>query len=307
MKRGLILIILFLVHMSFACGQKLKWNQAYQNYIDQYKNLAIREMLRWHIPASITLAQGVLESRAGMSDLVIQGNNHFGIKCHGWTGRTTYHDDDAQGECFRAYDDAMQSYEDHSKFLANGSRYRSLFSLSQTDYRGWAWGLKKAGYATNPNYARLLIGIIETYNLSQYDRARSFDHFIVRHSGTDRKEKPGIRLHLIGISNKNYYVIARSGDTFKSIAREIGISYRKLAKYNERNRKDTLTAGEIVWLKKKRSKAEKQYKKRPHVVAAGESMYSIAQKYGIRLKSLYKKNNLEPNYQIRVGDRLRVY
>lgn len=307
MKRWLPLLFLLLYHASLAYGQRTKWNQTSQNYVNQFKDLAIREMERWRIPASITLAQGLLESGAGQSDLVRHGNNHFGIKCHGWTGRTTYHDDDATGECFRAYDDALQSYEDHSRFLATGQRYRSLFSLPITDYRGWANGLKKAGYATNPRYAQLLIGIIETYNLSQYDRATSYDHFIVKHSGVDRKEQPGTTLHSIKKANKNYYIIARSGDTFKSIGKEIGISWRKLAKYNERDKHDKLSEGEVIWLKKKRSHADKQFKRQPHAVASGESMYSIAQKYGIRLKSLYKLNHLQPDYQIKVGDRLKVY
>ena len=141
-------------------GAQLKWNQAYQTYINQYKDLAIEQMLRYRIPASITLAQGLFESAAGRSDLVRQGNNHFGIKCHNWTGPTQYHDDDARGECFRVYQDARDSYEDHSKFLARQPRYARLFELSQHDYKGWARGLKACGYATNPQYASKLIQII---------------------------------------------------------------------------------------------------------------------------------------------------
>ena len=139
----------------------MKWNSAYQEYIDQYKDLAIEQMQKYRIPASITLAQGVFESGAGRSELTRKGNNHFGIKCHGWTGRTTYHDDDAKGECFRAYKNAYESYEDHSKFLASGQRYRSLFKLSVTDYKGWARGLKAAGYATNPRYATIVTYLIQ--------------------------------------------------------------------------------------------------------------------------------------------------
>ena len=279
-------------------------NARYQQYIEQYRDIAIEQMLKWKIPASITLAQGLLESAAGQSSLAVKGNNHFGIKCHGWTGRTVYRDDDRQNECFRAYGSAYESYEDHSRFLATGQRYRSLFALKITDYEGWARGLKAAGYATNPRYAQSLIDIIKNYNLSQYDKARSYDRFIVGHAHDN--SVGGQPLHPIYIFNKNYYLYARQGDTFKSIAEEVDISYRKLARYNERDKRDRLEQGEVVWLKKKRTKAPKEYKHQVHVIAPGESMYTIAQKYGIRLKSLYKLNRLTPDYAIQVGDRLRL-
>ncbi len=298
--------VLLLAVCTLTALAQMRRNTAYLNYISQYKDLAIEQMLRYRVPASITLAQGLLESRAGLSDLAVRGNNHFGIKCHGWTGRKTYHDDDEAGECFRAYDNARQSYEDHSRFLSQNSRYARLFSLDRTDYRGWAKGLKACGYATNPNYANSLIGIIETYGLSQYDRANTYDRFLERHTA-DTPARPGETLHQIYSYNDNYYVVAREGDTYTSIAKEVGLSARKIAKYNERNKKDTLSLGEYVYLKKKRKKAEKKYKKHPHTVKAGESLYSIAQYYGVRTKSLYKKNNLSPDYQIRVGDRIKVY
>lgn len=284
---------------------QIKWNSQYQNYINQYKDLAIEEMKRYHIPASITLAQGLLESGAGMSDLARKGNNHFGIKCHDWTGRTTYHDDDARQECFRAYDNVYESYEDHSRFLARNSRYSRLFKLSRTDYKGWARGLKECGYATNPRYAQKLIEIIELYKLYVYDRATSYDKFMARRSGAGTSTTETL-LHPIHLYNKNYWIVARDGDTFKKIGKEIGISYRDIARYNERDKNDVLHAGDIIYLKKKQKRAEKRFKDHPHVVQAGESMYDIAQKYGIRLKSLYKMNHLTPDYQIRVGDSLRV-
>lgn len=284
----------------------MKWNSAYQAYIDQYKDLAIEQMLRYNIPASITLAQGLFESAAGRSNLTRSGNNHFGIKCHGWTGKRTYHDDDAAGECFRAYDNARQSYEDHSRFLATQSRYARLFSLKRTDYRGWARGLKQCGYATNPQYASKLTQIIELYGLNKYDRATTYDRFIAKHASEESPGPDGVR-YVIKTYNDNYYVIAKKGETFKSLGKELGISGRKLAKYNERDKRETLDDGDVIYLKKKRNKAERNFKNRPHTVKAGESMYSIAQKYGIRLKSLYKKNRLSPDYNIRVGDKLRVY
>ncbi len=299
-------VFLFIaISMYISAFSQIKWNSAYQQYIDQYKDIAIEQMQRYHIPASITLAQGLLESGAGRSELTRNSNNHFGIKCNNnWTGRRTYHDDDAKNDCFRVYDSAYESYEDHSKFLSGNQRYRPLFQLKTTDYKGWAKGLKACGYATSPVYAEKLVEIIQLYKLYQYDSAKGYDHFMAQR--TKDQNHNGASLHTIKIFNKNYYIIARRGDTFKAIGEEVGISYRKIAKYNERNRKDQLQEGEVIWLKKKQSKAPKDYKGRLHYVRSGESMYSIAQQYGIRLKSLYKMNKLSPDYQIKVGDGLRL-
>ena len=167
MKKYLLLLITFYISFITSPAQ-VKWNQRYQQYINQYKDIAIEQMLKWKIPASITLAQGLFESGAGQSELAMKGNNHFGIKCNGWDGRKVYHDDDARNECFRAYNNAFESYEDHSRFLVGSKRYASLFSLKTTDYKGWAKGLKTAGYATSPSYAEALIRIIEMYNLYQF-------------------------------------------------------------------------------------------------------------------------------------------
>lgn len=298
----LVVLILSVTHVS----AQIKWNSAYQAYIDQYKDLAIEQMLKYNIPASITLSQGLLESGAGRSWLTKSSNNHFGIKCHGWTGRRVFHDDDERGECFRAYDNPRQSFEDHSRFLATQSRYAQLFNYSRTDYKSWARGLKHCGYATNPQYASKLIQIIELYNLNQYDKAKKFDQFMVKHSTEDGVAPDG-NFHVIKAYNKNYYVIARKGDSFQSLSKELCIGKRKLAKYNERSYKEELAAGDVIYLKKKRKKATKENKNHPHIVQNGESMYLISQKYGIRLSSLYKKNHLSPDYQIKVGDKLRVY
>lgn len=303
MKKALFILIT--LHFSlFAAQAQIHWNERYQQYIDQYKDIAIEEMHRWKIPASITLAQGLFESGAGQSELAKKGNNHFGIKCNGWEGRKVYHDDDARNECFRAYNSAFESFEDHSRFLVNSQRYRSLFNLKSTDYKGWARGLKAAGYATNPAYADKLIEIIQLYRLYEYDKAKSADRFMVEH--TKDHNVGGAALHPIKIFNKNYYLIARRGDTFKSIGEEVDISYRKIAKYNERNKNDRLTEGEVIWLKKKQKKAPKDYKGRLHYVRQGESMYSIAQSYGIRLKSLYKMNHMSPDDDLHVGQGLKL-
>ena len=299
MKRIIFSFLCMFIAFQMVCSQSMTWNQRYQDYFDQYKDVAVEQMLKYHIPASITLAQGVLESGAGRSELAQKANNHFGIKCNGWTGRKSYHDDDARNECFRAYDNVYESYQDHSVFLTTSKRYSSLFQLKLTDYKGWAKGLKACGYATSPTYASKLIEIIQLYKLYRYDTAKDYDKFQAQ------QIRGGDSRHIYAF-NKNYYLIARRGDTFRSLAKEVDISYRKLAKYNERNKNDVLEEGEIVWLKKKQNKAPKDYKGRLHYIKSGESMYSISQRYGIKLKKLYKLNDLPPTYQIRVGDTLRL-
>lgn len=296
-------VVALLLNAMMATAQ-MKWNSTYQQYIDQYKDVAIEQMKKHRIPASITLAQGLFESGAGRSELARKGNNHFGIKCHGWKGRTVHHDDDARNECFRAYDNAYESYEDHSRFLVSGKRYQGLFSLKTTDYKGWAHGLKAAGYATNPNYATKLIQIIELYKLYEYDHAKHYDRFLA--SATKDRVGPGGMNHPIYKFNNNYYLKARRGDTFMSIAKEVGISERKLASYNELPVSASLSEGDIVYLKKKAKKAPKSYKDRLHYVRAGESMYSISQLYGIRMKNLYKMNNMTPYDNIVIGQGLRL-
>ena len=293
-----------MVWLSATMQGQMKWNSTYQAYIDNYKDIAIEQMLEHGIPASITLAQGLLESGAGRSSLTTQGNNHFGIKCHNdWTGDRMYKDDDAKDDCFRVYRHARESYEDHSRFLKK-PRYSVLFSYKRTDYKSWAYGLKSCGYATSPTYAQQLIGIIELYNLHQYDKATSYDKYIAHHAGSNVTR--GTIGHRIYYFNDNYYIKARKGDTFKSLGREMDVSYRRLAKYNERDKRDVLNEGDIVYLMKKKTKAPKEYKYKPHVVKAGESMYDIAQMYGIRLKNLYKRNHLSPDFVPQVGDVIRL-
>lgn len=304
MNRNSYMAILLFFAVVSANAQTPRWNQRFQSYIDKYKDVAIQEMLRYNIPASITLAQGLLESGAGESELCRKGNNHFGIKCHDWTGAKVYHDDDASGECFRSYRTALESFEDHSKFLTNSKRYSRLFQLKRTDYKGWAHGLKECGYATNPQYAYSLINLIELYKLSDYDRATSYDKFLAQHTGKAPKQAEP---HAIKFYNHNYYLYARKGDTFRSLAEEVGVKAKKLAKYNERDINDVLEQGEIVYMKKKQKRADRNYMDPVHVVKAGESMYLISQLYGMQLKYLYTLNHLSPDYQIKVGDRLRVY
>lgn len=302
----IILFASFIGCPGSVTGQ-VKTNAAYQQYIEIYKELAIEQMRKYNIPASITLAQGLFESAAGKSTLATMGNNHFGIKCHDWTGPTMLRDDDAPNECFRVYSNPRASYEDHSKFLQR-PRYQSLFRLKVTDYKGWANGLKACGYATSPTYAQRLISLIETYRLYQYDTQKTVNTFVLNHSVTSSKvELKGQEPHRLYSYNKNYYVLARRGDTFASLSKELGISAYKLALYNERDLVDMLTEGDVVYLCKKQKHAAQEYRGRYHVVKSGESLYTIAQHYGVRLARLYLWNGLSVDYSAKVGDKLYIY
>lgn len=288
-RKGLLLACL-LVAFSLSAQQR---NKAYEDYIKKYRELAVQEMKRYHIPASITLAQGLLESGAGKSELARKSHNHFGIKCgRGWDGPSVSHDDDARGECFRKYKHPKESYEDHSKFLRTGSRYAFLFNLKVTDYKGWARGLKRAGYATDPRYADRLIGIIELYHLDQYDRK----------GGLQWMKKVG-EPHQPYLANDLVYILARPGDTFSLLSKEFDISARKLRSWNELPKNYPFRGGEVVYLEKKRRKASQEHF--VHIVKQGDSMYSIAQTYGIRLDRLYKLNKMEADAPApQVGDRI---
>lgn len=308
MKRLLTIIIATIINICWTtAATKIKWNQAYQNYFNKYKNIAIREMKRYGIPASITLAQGVLESAAGNSRLATVANNHFGIKCHDWTGPTIAQDDDEQGECFRVYGSAIESYEDHSKFLRGRKRYNSLFQLAITDYRGWAHGLKQAGYATNPVYANSLIDIIELYRLYEYDtmKPNKNDDFVPNNNIT-RKEDIDMRTRQFRAFNDNCYLTAHAGETYENIAREIGIKAHKLAKYNEQPEDSRLNEGEIVWLRKKKHHVPDNFNKQYHTAKSNESLYDIAQLYGVRLKNIIKANKKIAKRGLKAGDKVKL-
>ncbi len=277
------------------------WGQSARqtDYINQYMGMAIKQMEKYKIPASITLAQGLLESAAGASRLAREGNNHFGIKCGtAWHGPYMLMTDDAPNEHFRVYSSAEESYEDHSLFLRQNQRYSSLFSLHITDYKGWAYGLKKAGYATNPNYAVNLIQLIENFNLYKLDGS---------YSRSLAKEITNVSIdHQVFMCNRNFYTIAKSGDTFKSLGEEMGVSRRKLCKYNEVDKHHVLQEGDIVFLQEKQKRADKSLKGYWHQVQPGESMYSIAQHYGMKVKTLYKINYREADYVPQVGSLLLI-
>lgn len=304
MKKVIIYIVLsFIVSTSvFAKGLTRK------EYIHKYKDLAVREMQRTGIPASITLAQGLLESGNGNSLLATKGNNHFGIKCHDWKGPSMKMDDDRRNECFRKYKHAYDSYKDHSKFLTTRSRYAFLFKYNSDDYKRWAHGLKKAGYATDPKYAHLLIKIIEQEQLHRLDIKGEGDDFIVkRPTGTDLADIDsdleidpfGARLE---IANGVHYINTRKGDTFYSIEKNLGVSRKKLLKYNDLPKNYILQLNQRLYLHNKRRKAARGYNF--HRVKAGESLYSISQEYGVKLKRIQKINRVSKNCKVEPGDRI---
>ncbi len=299
-------VVIVFIFTSVASLHAQRRNARYNEYVKQYAPLAVEQMRKYKIPASITLAQGLLESGAGLSELARKSHNHFGIKCHrNWTGRKVYHDDDARSECFRAYAHPKDSYEDHSLFLRQGARYAFLFGLKITDYKGWARGLKKAGYATDPSYANRLITIIEDYELYQYDSRGMGRHTTPRDWEKELKKKPWLaHPHQVYIANDIAYVVARDGDSFRLLGKEFDISWKKLVRYNDLHKDYTLEAGDIIYLKGKKKKASKSYT--VYIVKDGDSMHSISQKYGIRLKNLYKMNRKDSDYIPEVGDRLRL-
>ena len=274
---------------------------AYQKYIKTYGTLAIKQQTQYKIPASITLAQGLLESGAGQSDLARRSNNHFGIKCHEWKGARVYHDDDLRGECFRKYSTVEQSYTGHAKFLAERPRYASLFKLRITDYKGWAKGLQKCGYATDRAYANKLIKVIEDYELYRYDRMKVVKKTTKRTITQPKSAQPAYQVYR---THGLISVYAQENDDFDHIAASLGFSPRKLKKYNEVPEDFPLEKGDIVYLEKKKKKADKPYEQ--HVVQVGESMHGIAQKYGIQIKSLYKMNKKSADYIPMEGDVLKL-
>jgi hypothetical protein len=293
-------MIVLLLHSWTVSAQQSAQQQKVFDYIDRYKSAAMNEMALFRIPASIKLAQGIIETAAGTSKLATLANNHFGIKCHkGWTGPTYYQDDDEKNECFRKYSDPLESFRDHSHFLTTRDRYKSLFTLKITDYRGWALGLKAAGYATNPKYPELLIKTIENYQLDRYDRVGALTGksdtvkasvVVLGHEammGFKRLEKhPNGRD--IFMNNKRKLIIARSDDNVYQIAADFGLSVEKLLIFNDLAFATSLKPGQIVYLEKKRRKAAIP----AHTFREDESLYAISQQYGIQLRMIYKRNNL---------------
>jgi len=321
----LLMLVLFIVsckstrYASIAPGSV---TDDRKQYIDRFSELAVSEMNRTGIPASITLAQGLLESDNGKSTLALKANNHFGIKCHNdWRGQRIYHDDDRRSECFRKYASAWESYRDHSDFLSGSQRYAFLFDLKKTDYKSWAKGLKKAGYATNREYAELLIRIIEENNLQMYDRGivakanDPADQMVVSEIQPEpvqegyNSEVTDIDNFIVDLNKRSVaqinridYLVVTQGDTFIELAEEFELMYWEIFKYNELARDALLEPGQILFLQPKRNKAE--FGHDYHTVGEGESMYSISQKYGIKLARLYEMNLMEEGEEPMAGQKL---
>jgi len=299
-----------LISITSVYGQQRKV-ASYEKYIKQYSSLAVQHEKKYNIPASITLAQAILESGAGQARLAKEANNHFGIKCHAdWKGGRIYHNDDRKNECFRKYRSVSESYDDHSKFLVQHSRYAKLFKLNKKDYRGWAKGLQDCGYATDRGYANKLISMIETYQLYQYDQGgKSGKTTTSSPSTTTAKgsQQKGAVTKLPRDIFKTHgliYVIAQPNDSFEKIAKDLDFKPKKLAKYNEVPADFPIQYGDIIYLEKKKKKANKPYYN--HKVLVGESMHSISQRYGIQVKQLYKMNNKDADYVPAEGDMLKL-
>lgn len=305
MRKWIWILAGLLIQISVS-GQRSR-EMSREDYITTYASLAMREMSRVGIPASITLAQGCLESDNGNSRLAVVANNHFGIKCHEWDGKKIYHDDDHRNECFRVYASAYESYLDHSMFLTSKNRYASLFELNNDDYKGWARGLKKAGYATARNYASMLIGIIEDNELYRYDKQVLSGKFKEADmadlpSGNPSASRTSRASREIKLNNNVEYVRVEPGDTPESLRDELDLYQNELFRYNELEKDAVLEPGQIIYLQPKRRKAASGNE--IHVVEKGETLYQISQIYGVKLKSLYKYNQLVEGDEVPAGTRL---
>jgi len=307
MMKKLLTIVIILFCSVLACAQNL----TPQQYIEQYKDLAIREMKRMGVPAAITLAQGLLETESGNSDLLRKSNNHFGIKCkNNWNGNGVSHDDDLKGECFRTYKDAEESYRDHSNFLRGSDRYAFLFSLNPADYKGWAYGLKKAGYATNPKYPAVLIKNIEQYNLQQYSLA-ALDEVPKFEPAKYESDKETTVIYqednAAAIIDENTTtvnhikcVFAKKGTSLLAIASRNDIPLSKLLQINELAEDGILDMDQLIFLEKKSTRVAAEY----YTIKQGETLHDVAQVNGIQLQSLIEYNHLDKDAAIEPGTKL---
>lgn len=329
MVRGRLITICVVASMLFSCRASrsamspVKPSGLAEDYIETYKGLAVSEMKRTGVPASITLAQGLIESGMGTGTIAVEANNHFGIKCHDdWDGPIFRHTDDRRNECFRKYKSPAESYRDHSDFLKQTPRYNFLFDLPVTDYKGWARGLKKAGYATNPDYANMVIEKIELYGLNKYDNGISE----VKEGGNreNNEIKADIRIdspetgyngsenggvitfktlpERIQENNRIQYIVVNERDSRDKVEKELNLLRWELPKYNELERDFTITPGQILYLQPKRDKAEPG--KETHIVKEGETMYQISQIYGIKIKKLYLMNRMEEGTEPASGQKV---
>lgn len=294
LKYTLFVIALFLFTTGFA--QKKQFSR--EEYIQKYFRLAISEMERSGIPASIILAQGCWESQNGNSILATEGNNHFGIKCKSeWKGKRIYHDDDARHECFRKYVHAEASYTDHTNFLMSGSRYSFLFQIDPKDYVAWAYGLKKAGYATDPIYAERLIKIIGENKLNIYDEYSDNRQMASIKQEAAKPKLAGSALgktnasHKIELRNGLRTIVVGEGDTYESVTKDLGLKDWELYTYNDLSKGVQPRQTEILYIEPKYKKADRKHKQ--HAVEDGDTMHYIAQRYALKLKPLLRRNHMK--------------
>ncbi|MFZ4463898.1 MAG: glucosaminidase domain-containing protein [Bacteroidales bacterium] len=318
-KRTTVIFLLFFELMIISASTIVAQERiTTEKYIETYQAVAISKMKEYKIPASITLAQAILESGSGNSELARKANNHFGIKCHkDWTGATYQMTDDAPNECFRKYKDPEESFRDHSVFLTQRERYADLFTLKITDYKSWASGLKKAGYATNPHYAELLINLIEKFDLTRFDKMVT--------GGNEIKIDHSIPVDLfdfIPVNPSDYVVVGKSDlgrfvhenngskmiffretDDIQSIATEFKIYAFQIHKYNDFKKDFKPEQGMMIYIEAKHRKSAKI---KEHTFREGESVHAVSQLYGIRLKRLQKMNKLMDGESVKPGTKLRL-
>jgi LysM repeat protein len=317
-------LFFFLIVFFFSAGNIFSQEMTPGDYVAKYKDLAIREMKRMGVPAAMSLAQGLLETENGNSDLVKKSNNHFGIKCKGtWNAETVSHDDDEQGECFRSYKSAEDSYRDHSNFLRGSPRYAFLFKLDPRDYKGWAYGLKKAGYATNPNYPDILIKYIEDNNLEQYtlEAVNEVPVFDASKYRDDPEEKavsadtnmavPNIPADENNLSSEKGIVFINGskavripkGTSLLAVATQNNINLNRLLQINDLNKDGLLDKDQYIFLEKKQKSGAWDY----YVVQQNETLYDVAQKKGVVLQSLCDYNNILPNAPLKPGEKILLH
>ena len=316
MKRGTLLLLASVAALLVAALLVASDQTPQERYIATYSRIAVSEMQRTGVPASITLAQGMLESRYGLSSMATDGNNHFGIKCHrDWKGKKMYYDDDAPHECFRVYRSAEESFRDHSDFLRYWDRYKPLFELDPTDYKGWAKGLKKAGYATDPAYATKLIKIIEEYGLSRFDTGAAGETVVVPvaplklEKQTVRKVDSGEK-YTFSVSRPLYqrngvrFVYAQQGETWESIAAAFNLFPKELLRFNDLEAPAPLARGTVVYLQRKKRYAAPGMEM--YVFSEGERLRDVCQRFAVQMKSVVKLNGLPEGYVPAEGDRIML-
>ncbi|MBO4340167.1 MAG: glucosaminidase domain-containing protein [Bacteroidales bacterium] len=319
--RIIVLAVVCIAGVLAFAQQKPRGNSPQERYIYTYSDIAVAEMQRTGVPASITLAQGIIESGSGLSKLAVDGNNHFGIKCHNsWKGGTMNVDDDRKGECFRTYETPEESFRDHSDFLRYRDRYKFLFDLDRRDYKGWAFGLKQAGYATDPSYASKLIRTIEEYDLSRFDFLTNEELSTLPASPTRLEEPVAVRnsapapvqeefrfslSRVLYTLNDVAFVYAKENDTFRSIAKEHHLFFFEILRFNDVKKDAVVTPGEVVYLEAKKNKAPKGLDM--YIVSEdGESFHHICQRFAVKESAIRMLNRLDSNPQLFEGDVIKL-